>query len=409
MNRNTNGDTNRDMNTRSQSEASHLTPRLRDLHARALSVSRRHRELEWEIVQVLQAVERAKLHKHLGYSSLFTYCVQGLGFSEAVAYAFIAVARKGMEVGELNAALQGQRVSVFKAHRLVSVIDSTNAKELLDFAESHSTREVEREVARRNPKAVPNDQARDLSADRVGLRVCVTRTTYEMLLRAQSLEAQRTQAPATLDATLARALEFFLERKDPVRKDAARKARQSRVKVSVDASECNDPHKNKNERQSEATTQGKVFTCTESSPSGRSIDSVAMPSPEAPAPAPAEGPETLQTTVQQPSAPQPVQKPAIPRSNERLRATVAEREAALARDGGRCTHVDAQGRRCSEEKWLDVHHIRPVSAGGRHHLDNLTTLCRHHHDLVYQLSLPIEGQFSWLRAPQVEYHASILG
>ncbi|MGE3684269.1 MAG: hypothetical protein AB7G93_21325, partial [Bdellovibrionales bacterium] len=133
------------MNAPLQSEASRLTPRLRDLHARALNVSRRHRQLEWEIVQVLQAVERAKLYKHMGYSSLFTYCVQCLGFTEAVAYAFIAVARKSLEVDELNTALQGQRVSVFKAHRLVSVIDSSNAKELLDFAESHSTREVERE------------------------------------------------------------------------------------------------------------------------------------------------------------------------------------------------------------------------------------------------------------------------
>ncbi|MGE0527944.1 MAG: HNH endonuclease, partial [Bdellovibrionales bacterium] len=159
--------------------------------------------------------------------------------------------------------------------------------------------------------------------------------------------------------------------------------------------------------------ESEVFTCTANdSPSGYSTDSVVPPSSGTPAQA--EGPETHQAPVPRPSVPQPVQKPAaqkpaVPKSNGRLRVTVAQREATLARDGGRCTHVDAQGRRCSEDKWLDVHHIRPVSAGGGHHLDNLTTLCRHHHDLVHQFSLPIEGQVSWLRAPQVGYGTSAAG
>ncbi|MGE0529087.1 MAG: HNH endonuclease, partial [Bdellovibrionales bacterium] len=147
--------------------------------------------------------------------------------------------------------------------------------------------------------------------------------------------------------------------------------------------------------------ESEVFTCTANdSPSGYSTDSVVPPSSETQTQK--QGPETHQAPVQRPSIP----KPAAPKPNGRLRVTVAQREAALARDGGRCTHVDAQGRRCSEEKWLDVHHIRPVSAGGGHHLDNLTTLCRYHHDLVHQLSLPIEGQISWVRAPQVEYSIS---
>ncbi|MGE0528014.1 MAG: hypothetical protein AB7P49_13185, partial [Bdellovibrionales bacterium] len=61
-----------------RTEMKALNPRLRGLHARALDLSRKHRCLEWEIVQILQEVERTKFYKRLGCSSLFTYCVQSL-------------------------------------------------------------------------------------------------------------------------------------------------------------------------------------------------------------------------------------------------------------------------------------------------------------------------------------------
>ncbi|MGE0526567.1 MAG: hypothetical protein AB7G93_12030 [Bdellovibrionales bacterium] len=200
-----------------------LTPRLRGLHARALDLSKKHRQLEWDLVVVLQEVDRTKLFKKVGYSSLFTYSVQCLGFTESVAYAFISVARKSLEVKELKAVLQAQKLSVSKAHRLVSSLNPENAQELLEFAETHTTREVEREMARRNPRAAPPDRAREISEEGVQLQISVSRATYEGLLRAQSLEAQRTQSVVALDQALARALEFYLERNDPVRK-ARRKA-----------------------------------------------------------------------------------------------------------------------------------------------------------------------------------------
>src|SRR6202012_2681142 len=68
------------------------------------------------------------------------------------------------------------------------------------------------------------------------------------------------------------------------------------------------------------------------------------------------------------------------------------------RDQGRCTWVE-NGKRCSEDRWVDGHHIIPVHQGGTNTPENLTTLCGFHHDLVHQLSLPIDGQINWLRSP----------
>jgi predicted restriction endonuclease len=67
--------------------------------------------------------------------------------------------------------------------------------------------------------------------------------------------------------------------------------------------------------------------------------------------------------------------------------------------------VNKRGERCRADRYLHVHHIKMVSHGGTNELSNTTTLCAAHHDLVHQLSLLIEDQINWLRAPVTEYVA----
>ena len=54
----------------------------------------------------------------------------------------------------------------------------------------------------------------------------------------------------------------------------------------------------------------------------------------------------------------------------------------LVRDKGRCTLM-VHGRRCETRRWLDLHHIRPISKGGSNELKNLTTLCASHHKMLH--------------------------
>lgn len=62
------------------------------------------------------------------------------------------------------------------------------------------------------------------------------------------------------------------------------------------------------------------------------------------------------------------------------------RLAALERDGGRCTHLDAEGRRCGRIA-TEVHHVVPISSAERFGLDvlevgldlaNLASVCPPH-------------------------------
>lgn len=48
------------------------------------------------------------------------------------------------------------------------------------------------------------------------------------------------------------------------------------------------------------------------------------------------------------------------------------------RSGGRC-EVTENGRPCGSRDRVQCDHIKPVSRGGTHHLDNLRDICRRHH------------------------------
>lgn len=108
-------------------------------------------------------------------------------------------------------------------------------------------------------------------------------------------------------------------------------------------------------------------------------------------------------TVSKKPAAEPTSKLCTYRVEKRQPLKAEQKHAVFARDEGRCTHRDHSGNRCTNDRFLHIHHIRPVSQGGSNEPENLTTLCSFHHDLAHQLALPIEGQVTWLRDRRVAY------
>ncbi len=49
------------------------------------------------------------------------------------------------------------------------------------------------------------------------------------------------------------------------------------------------------------------------------------------------------------------------------------------RDRGECQYRLPNGKRCLARQWVEKHHIKEQSRGGRHTLENLITLCSAHH------------------------------
>ncbi len=176
------------------------------LHNRALALSRRHRLVENHLIEILAEIDRTRLFRALGYSSLFVYTVRSLGFSEATAYAMIAVARKTKEISQLHTALKEEKLSVARASRIISVMTAENATALITFAAQHSARDIDREVAR----MAGNGGKEKRRAVRVSDEV------LDLLKRAQSLLASRKKKHIAPQETLKLVLEDYLERHDPV-------------------------------------------------------------------------------------------------------------------------------------------------------------------------------------------------
>jgi hypothetical protein len=57
------------------------------------------------------------------------------------------------------------------------------------------------------------------------------------------------------------------------------------------------------------------------------------------------------------------------------------RRAVIARDGMRCTFASADGRRCEQSGFLELHHERPYGRGGPSSVENVRVLCRAHNQL----------------------------
>ncbi|MBY0471515.1 HNH endonuclease [bacterium] len=66
------------------------------------------------------------------------------------------------------------------------------------------------------------------------------------------------------------------------------------------------------------------------------------------------------------------------------------KHSVQTRDQAQCTHSKS-GKRCQERRWLDIHHIEPLAQGGETTLNNLTLLCKAHHQMLHAGGF--DGQF----------------
>lgn len=254
------------------------------------------------------------------------------------------------------------------------MLSKDNVEELVNFAVEHSTRETEAYVAKLRPRAASPERLRGLSEDRVQLQTTITPECERALRRVQDLLAQKQQNAGISDA-LEAALTEYISRHDPVEK--AKRAENRKV------------------QRAKTRSQAKAAE-SKATQSASPAHAVQMPT---------DWPLSYSAsfTPPQPQAEEP--RPFCAR-RKRQPLTAAQKHAVQTRDGGQCTFRDEHGRRCTERRWLHVHHIHHVADGGDNSPDNLTSLCSAHHDLVHQLSFPIEGQRSWLREPIVEYRVN---
>jgi hypothetical protein len=317
------------------------------LHQEAIQLAQEFTRVESKLVDVIQRIDREKLFRQMGYASLFEYVNKGLKLSESVAYGIITVARKSVEVPELKMAIEQGELSLSQAKRVTSVITNENAGELIEKAKTLTQKQLEREVAKINPKIATPERTRYVNEERVEIRVCVSEAVMKKIKRAQDLESQRTSSACDLEMTFEAIVDLYLERRDPVKK----------AQRILDKTE-------------QLAIKPFLSRVTERSPSSRRAAERSPSSRRA-----AErSPSSRRVTDRSHSLSKATRRSPIPKFIQ---------HQVHKRDAGQCTFIDSRGQRCSNQRWTQIHHKIEMQFGGDHSFGNLVTLCFAHHRYVH--------------------------
>jgi hypothetical protein len=289
------------------------------LHNKALQLTKTYLRAESDLISILQAIDDCRGYRELGHRSLFEYSRQALGLSEAVSYNLITVARKAKEVPQLQEKIRAQEITLSNAKMIALVLTSENQNQWLSAAASLSKRELEKEIAKEFPEKQIQEQTRYVSDQRIELKLGISKELHEKLKRVQDLVSTQSGRSASLEETLEAALALFIEKKDPVEKAHRAKVREEKTR--------------------------KLFPGQDNERSGPNLS-----------PYPSKNPRSIPAWLT---------------------------HAIWKRDNGQCTHRSSQGVRCSQRRWLEIHHIQPLALGGQNKLENLRLICRGHHQILH--------------------------
>ena len=327
------------------------------------------RKLTLAVLLHLNEIERRKLHLRHGYSSMFDYCTQGLGYSSSAAYRRIQSARCAARFPGLHAMLERNELNLSIVSQASRILTDSNYAEVIARLGGKSQREAEGILAEYQPSVVLRDRARTvvvrvsaahaeclLQAEpssvafapatpqlatpdacensaycrngselprnesetaapstapanvqkRIMLQFSVHPDFMAKIERVRSIAWHRLPANASFEQVFELALDLFIEREDPNRRSERRKEKAEAHQGAALASE------------SRATTNNERY---------------------------------------------------IP---------ARVRDEIFVRDRGQCTFVGASGKRCGSTRALQLDHVNPVARGGASTADNLRLLCAYH-------------------------------
>ncbi len=263
-----------------------------------------------------------------GCSSLFTYCTQILHLSEHAAYGRIEAARAVRRFPVILERLGQGSVTLTTVGLLASHLTPENHRALLDTARHKSKRQVEELVARLRPQPPVPASVRKLP------------TVSHTSASATALQGAATGPQPAGDAqgVASPPLSSPAPAPPPPRQGVVAPLAPQRYKVQFTASAdtCET-------LQLAQDLAKRKFAATDRPRGGRGT---------------APGSRHIPAEV---------------------------KRAVWIRDGGRCAFVGSNGRRCTEQGFLEFHHVTPYAAGGESTADNIQLRCRAHNGYEAEL------------------------
>ncbi len=405
----------------------------------------RERRLKLNILLYLGEIERRGLHLPMGYSSLFDFCTGRLGYTRAAAWRRVASARIINKHPVLAVMLLEGRTSLSVVAMVSKIINNTNCGDIIKIINNKSCRESEQLLSVYRPVPKVRDRIKVISVleeqlsgpdtcaceqtgkngssgadgdagsgdqqalnnssagtgissgvepgkksvgelinnsdsnsrgdtgkginNKPGKKI-VLKNKYELrfmagpefmdkLNRIKSLLSNKFPTGITLEELFDITMEAYLDKNDPERRIVWRNNRKKKSRKKLKDKTGNNKNGGNN---SPANNNSGINKHPESGDKTR-IKSAGGDKQVA---------DNLNNRTGVPSQPQRQNSRYIPRP---------VRDEVYARDGGRCTFVGRNGKRCNCTHNLEFDHIIPFAGGGDNSPGNLRLLCRKHNKL----------------------------
>jgi hypothetical protein len=344
----------------------------------------RSNQLLSELLAHLAEVEARGIHRTRACSSLYTYCIYELRFSEDEAFRRVAAARLVRRFPALLDAVASGELHLTGLLMLGPHLTEQNLVEVLARAKHRTKRELGRLVRVLDP--LPAVPARIEPLGPAPARVVPHTPTWEEFVGSmcpvrELLPGDRprdwTEGPSDFD--LSARDEGDETRSEPARLGATPldTLEPERYKVQFTATEdyvrlVDEAKALLSRIAPQATLEELHLRAMRALVSELTKKKYATLKPSGAAPA-----------VQDESAAPPprLRAPKHPRQRGR-HIPAAVRRAVFERDGNRCSYVDASSTRCAETHLLEFHHLEPFATGGEHTPANLTLRCAAHNALA---------------------------
>ncbi len=342
------------MKTRS---LAHLCKRIRKLSSPELKrqtkllAKKEHLQVA-RLIAHLAEVSRRTLHLKLGYRGLFEYCTECLGLPEGSTALRIQVSGVCRRHPLILDALAGQQISLTVAGKLARHINAENCERLVADCTGMTKREVQEYLVHLAPKPTVSPGARrrktpapepgkpgsaePCQPDIYNLRFAADKGFMDKLSRAAEVGGMG-DACRNMARVFERALDAYLEKNDPWKRQERREKRAT--------------------RKAHAEVEVEVEVGAE-----------------------------VEVEAQKVTA-EPAAADAAARSRT---IKTALRDRLLIRAGHRCEYRSSDGLRCSERSRLAIDHIEPWGLGGTSEERNLRVYCTAHNRLYADQCFGVE-------------------
>jgi len=316
--------------------------------------------LDMQEAEVLREADRLRVWRAFGYGSMVEYMEMELGHSPRPAAERLRVAHAIVELPAIGAALSQGELSYSAARELTRVATDETEQAWLEAANDKNLRDIEQLVSGHKRGDRPDDP--------------VDPKLRKRTLRYEELDEET--------VAILRQARQILEREVGERLDENQFLR-TLGRMVVDAASGGA----EGSTRTRAAYQIAVTTCEQCKRAwqdGGGITVEMSPAKRAAAECDAQhigrvdSNDAASTTKHEPGAAStPAKRTAIP---------AALRRKVSARDHGRC-----RVPWCRSSRNVDQHHIRLISEGGEHTLENLISLCESHHIALHEGALILEG------------------